>query len=71
MEYLQSHGIATRPGTHAVHMLEYYRNKYNIKPENYMNSYISDQCSISFPLYPSLKQSELDYIFNKINNYNI
>ena len=35
MEHLQSKGIATRPGTHAVHMLGYYREKFGLKPEDY------------------------------------
>ena len=48
MEYLHSKGISTRPGTHAVHMLDYYKNKYEINSEDYINAYIADQCSILF-----------------------
>ena len=33
MERLQEAGISTRPGTHAVHMLGFYTDKYNIQPE--------------------------------------
>jgi len=69
MEYLNSFGISTRPGTHAVHMLEYYKKKYDIKPEHYKNAYIADQCSISFPLFPSLKNDEFNYIIDKISKY--
>ena len=71
MEYLHKDGISTRPGTHAVHMLDYYKNKYDIKSEDYINAYIADQCSISFPLYPTLSVEELDYIFDSISKYKL
>ena len=35
MEKLQKQGISTRPGTHAIHMLNYYSNKFSIKPDNF------------------------------------
>ena len=69
MDYLNTCGIATRPGTHAVHMLKYYKEKYKIRPSYFENSFIADQCSISFPLFPSLKDGELNYILNQIINY--
>jgi len=71
MEYLHENGISTRPGTHAVHMLDYYKNKYNVNPEDYLNAYIADQCSISFPLYPTLSNEELEYILDHISKYNL
>lgn len=71
MEYLQKNGISTRPGTHAVHALKYYSNKYKIKPEDFPNSYIADKASIAFPLYPELTHKELNYIFKKISSYKI
>jgi perosamine synthetase len=71
MDYLFTEGIATRPGTHAVHMLEYYSNKYCLKREDFPNSFIADHCSITFPLFPSLNNEEFDYIKSKIINYQI
>jgi dTDP-4-amino-4,6-dideoxygalactose transaminase len=71
MEYLQESGIATRPGTHAVHTLKYYSGKYKLKPEDFPNAYIADRCSIAFPLFPDMKQEEIEYIFSKISNYKI
>ena len=38
MEELQNAGISTRPATHAVHMLSYYKNKYNIRPTDFPNA---------------------------------
>lgn len=71
MDYLQTNGISTRPGTHAVHMLEYYKNKYNLKYEDYLNSYFAYYCSIAFPLFPLLTDEEFDYISRKIKEYKI
>lgn len=71
MDYLFQKGISTRPGTHAVHNLEYYKNKYGLKSENYLNSYIADKCSIALPIYPSLKEEESNYIIDCIKRYKI
>ncbi len=71
MEYLQQAGISTRPGTHAVHFLKYYRDKYNIKHEDFPNSFIADHCSITFPLYPSMTDEEFNYIINTIQSYKL
>jgi dTDP-4-amino-4,6-dideoxygalactose transaminase len=35
MEQLQELGISTRPGTHAVHMLNYYKELYSINATDY------------------------------------
>lgn len=71
MDYLQQNGIATRPGTHAVHMLEYYAKKYKIKPKDYPNAWFANHCSIAFPLFTSLNDEEFEYITDKIKNYDI
>lgn len=71
MDYLFEKGISTRPGTHAVHNLQYYKTKYNIKPESCLNSYIADKCSVALPIFPSMTEEESDYIIECIKNYRI
>ncbi len=66
MDTLQNKGISTRPATHAVHMLSYYSKKYNLKPEDYPNSYIANECSISFPLFNGLRPDEQDFVIKNI-----
>ena len=68
MEGLQDQGVSTRPATHAVHMLSYYKNKYNLKPKDFINAYIADQCSISFPLFNGLTSLEQNFVIETINN---
>tara|TARA_Y100000022_G_scaffold120606_1_gene104294 strand:- start:4299 stop:5489 length:1191 start_codon:yes stop_codon:yes gene_type:complete len=69
MDYLNSNGIATRPGTHAVHMLEFYKRKYNIKPHNFINSYIANDCSISFPIYNGMTFEEQTHVIDHIKKF--
>lgn len=71
MTSLLERGISTRPATHAVHMLEYYKNKYSLKPEDFPNAFIADQCSISFPLFDGLKEEEQEYIIEEIKKSSI
>ncbi len=69
MDYLQQNGISTRPGTHAVHMLQYYRDKYGFKNIDFINSFIASKCSIAFPIFPTLRNEEFEYISEIILNY--
>lgn len=62
MRELEKCGIATRQGTHAVHTLGYYKNKYNIKNEDFLKSYAAQELSISLPLYPQMSNEEFDYV---------
>jgi dTDP-4-amino-4,6-dideoxygalactose transaminase len=69
MDYLFEKGISTRPGTHAVHNLKYYKEKYGIDSTSYFNSYVADKCSIAFPIFPTLSEEEQDYIISCIKEY--
>ena len=71
MTSLLERGISTRPATHAVHMLEYYKNKYSLKPEDFPNAYIADHCSISFPLFDGLREEEQEYVIEEIKKSSI
>jgi perosamine synthetase len=69
MEYLQKLSISTRPGTHAVHNLRYYKEKYCIETADYPNAWMADQCTIALPLFPSLVDDEFEYITDALKNY--
>jgi dTDP-4-amino-4,6-dideoxygalactose transaminase len=66
MEKLEKKGIATRQGTHAVHTLTYYKNKYNLKDEEFLMSYAADRLSIALPLYTEMSDEEFEYIIKNI-----
>lgn len=62
MDALESAGIATRPGTHAVHALGFYRDKYGIEVSSYPNAWIADQLTLALPLYAQLAPEEQEYV---------
>jgi len=66
MDDLQKSGISTRPATHAVHMLSFYKDKYNLKPEDFLNAYAADQCSISLPLFHGMTELEQFFVIEKV-----
>lgn len=69
MDDLQKLGISTRPATHAVHMLSFYKEKYDLIPEDFPNAYIADQCSISLPLFHGMKDEEQNFVIEKVMEY--
>jgi dTDP-4-amino-4,6-dideoxygalactose transaminase len=68
MEVLQQKGIATRPGTHAVHMLDFYANHFGIKPQDYPGAFACDQFSMSIPLHNKMLKDDFDYIINALHS---
>lgn len=64
MEYLHSKGISTRPGTHAVHTLGYYKNKYNIGEEEFSNAAELYKTTMSIPLHNMMNDADYEYIIS-------
>jgi dTDP-4-amino-4,6-dideoxygalactose transaminase len=62
MDRLQHQGISTRPATHAVHMLSFYRQKYGLEPMDFPNAYAANHCSISLPLFHAMSADEQDWV---------
>lgn len=66
MDALEGAGVATRPGTHAVHMLGFYRERYGIKPEDFPNAYLADRLTLALPLYAQLTGEEQEYVIDHV-----
>jgi dTDP-4-amino-4,6-dideoxygalactose transaminase len=66
MDSLQQAGISTRPATHAVHMLKFYRQKYQLRPEDFPNAWAANDCSISLPLFHGMTEAEQSYVISTI-----
>jgi len=62
MEYLQERGISTRPGTHAVHMLTYYKNLYGFSAEDFPGAQIANDFSMAIPLHNRMVAEDFEYI---------
>lgn len=68
MEALSEAGISTRPATHAVHMLKYYREKYGQAPESLIGAYAAYLCSISLPLFHGMTRDEQAYVVSLVQS---
>jgi len=66
MDKLQKNGISTRPATHAVHMLSFYKKKYQLKAEDFPNAYYANDCSISLPLFHGMTETEQLYVIDNV-----
>ena len=66
LQRLEDTGIATRQGTHAVHMLGYYRNRFGYKPEDFINAYACDHLSITLPLFIGMTDDDQVYVVDTI-----
>jgi perosamine synthetase len=66
MDKLEKAEIATRPGTHAVHMLGYYARKYDLKPEDFPNAYLADQLTLTLPLFAQMTELEQEYVLEHL-----
>jgi dTDP-4-amino-4,6-dideoxygalactose transaminase len=62
MRLLFESGIATRPGTHAPHLLTYYRTKYSLRPEDYPNAWRAAWLTLALPLYPQMTGAEQERV---------
>lgn len=66
LQILEDCGIATRQGTHAVHMLGYYKNRFGYEPEDYINAYACDHLSITLPLYVQMTDADQERVVDEI-----
>lgn len=60
MEQLQARRIGTRPGTHAVHMLGYYSERFDLKASDYPGARDCEANSLAIPLHN--RMTEADYV---------
>jgi dTDP-4-amino-4,6-dideoxygalactose transaminase len=68
MERLQQRGIAARPGTHAVHMLSYYRKRFGLQPDDFPAARDADQNSMAIPLHNRMSQEDYDFVIEALRN---
>jgi dTDP-4-amino-4,6-dideoxygalactose transaminase len=68
MEFLQQRGISTRPGTHAVHMLDVYANMYDIQPNDFPGAFNADQYSMSIPMHNKMSPEDFEYVVNALKS---
>jgi perosamine synthetase len=68
MERLQAQGIATRPGTHAVHMLHAYRTRYDLKADDRPAARDCDRHSMAIPLHNRMTTEDYAYVVDRLHD---
>ena len=68
MEILQDKGISTRPGTHAVHMLRFYADKFGYKPEDFPGAFACNEYSMAIPLHNRMSADDFSYVVETIKS---
>lgn len=66
MERLQAQGISTRPGTHAVHMLGYYAERYGITPDDFPAARDCDAHTMAIPLHNRMVADDYRYVVDAL-----
>lgn len=67
MDRLKDLGVATRPGTHAVHMLGYYREKFGIQADQFPGARDCDANSMAIPLHNRMDDEDYAYVVEALH----
>lgn len=66
MERLADQGVSTRPGTHAVHMLQYYRERYGFDPNDFPRAAECAQRSMAIPLHNRMTDDDFEHVVSAL-----
>lgn len=68
MSLLAERGIQTRPGTHAVHLLDWHRQHLTFDASALTNSAKAHAQTIALPLFPGLSIEEQDFVIEALKD---
>jgi len=68
MKRLMERGISTRPGTHAVHLQEYYVGKYSIAPDALPRARDCQNQTMAIPLHNRMNEDDFNYIVAELKS---
>lgn len=68
MERLKENGIATRPGTHAVHMLGYYRERFGTSADDCKGARDCDANTMAIPLHNRMERADYDRVVEALRS---
>lgn len=66
MEHLQERGISTRPGTHAIHMLGVYRERFGFIPDDFPGARDCDANTMAIPLHNRMSAEDYQYVVDTL-----
>ena len=59
-------GIQTRPGTHAVHRLGYYAQKYDIRADQFPQANTCEDTTITLPIFPGMVEADRMHVVDAL-----
>lgn len=68
MEVLYAKGVHTRPGTHAVHMLGLYRERFGIQPHDFPVARDCDRYAMAIPLHNRMTSEDYEFVVKAIKS---
>ena len=71
MAQLHDRGISTRPGTHAIHTLGYYREHFGWVPADYPNSRDCQAHTMAIPLHNRMTSEDFEYVTETLHTVKI
>lgn len=66
MAKLEEKGVSVRQGTHAVHTVKYYREKYRLSDHDLPMAYVADRLSVALPLYCGITQDAQERVVREL-----
>lgn len=67
MSKLAAADIQTRPGTHAVHRLGYYREKYALRPHQFPLAAAAEDTTITLPIVPGMTDAQRTHVIEALS----
>lgn len=68
MARLQEAGVATRPGTHALHLLGYYRDRFGFAADDYPGALDCDTNTMAIPLHNRMTKEDYEYVVSTLKS---
>jgi perosamine synthetase len=66
MQQLEQQGVATRPGTHAVHMLAYYRERFGLRADDFPGARDCANQTMAIPLHNRMSAEDYHYVVERL-----
>ena len=68
IEYLTKSGIGVSVHFIPLHIMPYYQNAYNFKPEDFPRSYKRFRRAVSLPIFPTMTPDQVDRVIRAVEN---
>ncbi len=68
MNIMDRAGITTRQGTHAVHALDVYTQKFDYRKKDLPNAWLAENLSIALPIFPGMTEEQQSYVIDTLRS---